>query len=128
MASKDIQHLVRVESAELSGDHSLCRVHLEVQHGEKLILEFATAEIGGLVSALAQVAAKVHAVKPGGSFQPMPLTGLGVAPSPNPDESLLMVQLPGLDLTFSAPSDRLADATAHLSMAARTLTAKGTLH
>ena len=129
MNINDVLQFEQISKAELSQDRTSCILHIDARNDQRVSLEIPLSEFSGVVSFLAQVAASASSPAPEAApIQAMPISGLGIAASRNPDESLLMVQLPGLELAFSAPSDRMAYATEQLSQMAKTLTAKETQH
>lgn len=129
MNTNNVLRFDQISMAELSPDRTHCILHIDALNEQQVSLEIPLSEFSAIVSSLAQIAASASSPAPETApIRAMPLSGLGIAASKNPDESLLMVQLPGLELAFSAPSDRMAYATDQLSQMAKTLTAKETQH
>jgi hypothetical protein len=129
MDTHDVLRFSRISGADLSPDLKQFVLEISSEDGRTVNLEIPVAEFGRIVSLLTQVAAR--AILPGKQSQrliPMPIQGMGIGPSTNPDESVLMIQIPGMELAFLAPTEQLANATTQLSHIAHTLTAKGTIH
>ena len=121
--------LLRLSNAEWRDGGETVAFRIERQDGRQLNLSCPLAEVGDIFSFLAN-AARVAAAERDTEFQssqpyfaPIPISGLGFATGRTPDETLIVVNLAGFALAFSAPNNTLAEFGRGLGRTAETLSA-----
>jgi hypothetical protein len=121
--------LLRLSNAEWRDGGDIVAFRIERRDGRQLDLSCPLLEIGDIFSFLA-TAAEMAAAEAGKEFPssqpyfaPIPVRGLGFAVGRSPDETLIVVNLAGFALAFSAPNSALAQFGRGLGRTAQTLSA-----
>jgi hypothetical protein len=116
------QHLIRLRDAELAHDGKHLAVVVETE-ATALDVAFSRDQLIETIEALLAMSSALSANSAPRTLNPIPVQGLGLAAGRSPEETLLVVRLAGVDLSFQLASSAVAALGHEFSQMAMALSA-----